>query len=130
MISIEHYYTDSEIKTVQKIGDIDYRLFMRNEFDDDGFIKSGERNIILKNANNKSDNGSINIFDRNCNRIKEQGKDKNLNVALSKYCFAWNILKKEPCFKNFDFSNFILIFDVIQNILSSSNNFPKSVQEC
>ncbi len=130
LISIEHYYTDSEIKTVQKIGDIDYRLFMRNEFDDDGFIKSGERNIILKNANNKSDNGSINIFDRNCNRIKEQGKDKNLNVALSKYCFAWNILKKEPCFNNFDFSNFILIFDVIQNILSSSNNFPKSVQEC
>ena len=130
LISIEHYYTDSEIKTVQKIGDIDYRLFMRNEFDDDGFIKSGERNIILKNANNKSDNGSINIFDRNCNRIKEQGKGKNLNVALSKYCFAWNILKNEPCFNNFDFSNFILIFDVIQNILSSSNNFPKSVQEC
>ena len=122
LISIEHYYSDDEIKTVQKIGENDYRLFMRNEFDDDGFIKSGERNIILKNANNNSDIGSIKIFDRNCERVKERRNGKSVNVALSKYHFAWNILKNEPGFNNFDFSNFIKIFEMIRDIIEHHNS--------
>ena len=117
LISIEHYYSDDEIKTVQKIGENDYRLFIGNEFDEKGFFLSDERRINLLYPKKNCGKDKINILDGNCENIVERRNGKSMNVALSKYRFAWNILKNEPGFNNFDFSNFIKIFEIIRDII-------------
>lgn len=54
--------------------------------------------------------------------IVERRNGKSMNVALSKYRFALNILKNEPGFNNFDFSNFIKIFEMIRDIIEHHNS--------
>lgn len=122
LISIEHYYSDDEIKTVQKIGENDYRLFIGNEFDEKGFFLSDERRINLLYPKKNCGKDKINILDGNCENIVERRNGKSMNVALSKYRFAWNILKNEPGFNNFDFSNFIKIFEMIRDIIEHHNS--------
>ena len=122
LISIEHYYSDDEIKTVQKIGENDYRLFMGIEFDEKGFFLSDERRINLLYPKKNCGKDKINILDGNCVNIVERRNGKSMNVALSKYRFAWNILKNEPGFNNFDFSNFIKIFEMIRDIIEHHNS--------
>lgn len=122
LISIEHYYSDDEIKTVQKIGENDYRLFIGNEFDGKGFFLSDERRINLLYPKKNCGKDKINILDGNCENIVERRNGKSMNVALSKYRFAWNILKNEPGFNNFDFSNFIKIFEMIRDIIEHHNS--------
>ena len=41
-ICIEHYYTDDEIKTVAQIDDVSRRLYMGNEFNNDGISLDGK----------------------------------------------------------------------------------------
>lgn len=122
LISIEHYYSDDEIKTVQKIGENDYRLFIGNEFDEKGFFLSDERRINLLYPKKNCGKDKINILDGNCVNIVERRNGKSMNVALSKYRFALNILKNEPGFNNFDFSNFIKIFEMIRDIIEHHNS--------
>ena len=122
LISIEHYYSDDEIKTVQKIGENDYRLFIGNEFDEKGFFLSDERRINLLYPKKNCGKDKINILDGNCENIVERRNGKSMNVSLSKYRFAWNILKNEPGFNNFDFSNFIKIFEMIRDIIEHHNS--------
>lgn len=117
LISIEHYYSDDEIKTFQKIGENDYRLFIGNEFDEKGFFLSDERRINLLYPKKNCGKDKINILDGNCVNIVERRNGKSMNVALSKYRFALNILKNEPGFNNFDFSNFIKIFEMMRDII-------------
>lgn len=122
LISIEHYYSDDEIKTLQKIGENDYRLFIGNEFDEKGFFLSDERRINLLYPKKNCGKDKINILDGNCVNIVERRNGKSMNVALSKYRFALNILKNEPGFNNFDFSNFIKIFEMIRDIIEHHNS--------
>lgn len=128
LISIEHYYSDDEIKTVQKIGENDYRLFMGNEFDEKGFFLSDERRINLLHPKKNCGKDKINILDGNCENIVERRNGNRKNVALSKFRFALNIYNNEAGFDNFDFSNFILIFEMIHNILDFVNSDPKLEQ--
>lgn len=128
LISIEHYYSDDEIKTVQKIGENDYRLFIGNEFDEKGFFLSDERRINLLYPKKNCGKDKINILDGNCVNIVERRNGNSKNVALSKFSFALNIYNNEAGFDNFDFSNFILIFEMILNILDFVNSDPKLEQ--
>ena len=121
LISIEHYYTDDEIKSVERIGVVDYRLFMGNEFDEKGFFLSDDRRINLLYPKKNCGKDKINILDGNCVNIVERRNGNSENVALSKFRFALNIYNNENGFDNFDFSNFILIFEMIHNILDSVN---------
>lgn len=109
LISIEHYYTDDEIKSVERIGVVDYRLFMWNEFDEKGFFLSDDRRINLLYPKKNCGKDKINILDGNCVNIVERRNGNSENVALSKFRFALNIYNNENGFDNFDFSNFILI---------------------
>lgn len=128
LISIEHYYTDDEIKSVERIGVVDYRLFMGNEFDEKGFFLSDDRRINLLYPKKNCGKDKINILDGNCVNIVERRNGNSENVALSKFRFALNIYNNENGFDNFDFSNFILIFEMIHNILDSVNSDPKLQQ--
>jgi RNA-directed DNA polymerase len=104
-VSIELYYTDDEIKTLDSDG---RRLFLSSEFSP----KSARH--ISENLNctdySKIHDTFTKIID--CNVYD----DKERNVALSKMTFASNILNKKKHFDNFKFDEFIKIFDVINEI--------------
>lgn len=107
-ISIEHYYTDDEIKTEDSEG---RRLYMGNEFSS----KSGNHKDRDRFCVKKSDCGekSIHILD---NDVFMQD-DEETNVALSKNKFCDNIIDKVDNFKDFDYKNFNLIIEMIDEIL-------------
>ena len=116
-ICIEHYYTDSEIKTPVNLGDgIMRRIFLGNEFDSDGFSLS-EENYFCKDKN-ACGTKSITIIDgSNLKRVIHPREVPSINYALSKMEFAKRVLAQEPPFDSFDFSSFIPLFEVIKDIL-------------
>ena len=116
-ICIEHYYTDEEIKTPIEIDGIKRRLYMGNEFDDDGIAI--DANIICPDQKSCGES-SIKIIDGSNNRTVHIMRDKKkpkTNLALSKMSFAENILDKVEGFNQMNFDNFRLIFDVVKKIL-------------
>ncbi len=104
-ISIEFYYSDDEIKK-EKEGK---RLFFTNEIEElhNKTKKCSEiRKLVEPNLDNEYDKK---VF------CKDIGKEQGMH---SKSVFANLVLKDEDFTKNFDFSNFNLIFDRIRNIIS------------
>jgi len=117
-ICIEHYYTDEEIKTPIEIDGIKRRLYMGNEFDDDGIAIDANINCTDQKSCGES---SIKIIDGSNNRTVHIMRDKKkpkTNLALSKMSFAENILNKVEGFDQMNFDNFRSIFDVVKKILS------------
>lgn len=114
-ICIEHYYTDSEIKTPVEINGIPRRLYMGNEFDDSGI--GINEDIQCKDLNSCGKN-KINILDGCDNKpvyiLRDQAKK---NLALPKMKFAEGILNQSAEFASFNFDSFHLIFDIINQIL-------------
>ena len=114
LISIEHYYTDAEIKTEVSIGGISRRLFMGNEFDIRGIDS-----IHCLNCDRKEKCGKdkINIIDGTSGERITRFDNADVNLALPKMEFAQRILNKEPPFDNFNFDSFIELFEIIKEIL-------------
>ena len=110
-ISIEHYFTDDEIKTWTAAGE---RLFLGNEFGDDGFCLNDTQNFIYKGKNNNII-GTIKIIDHDQNTKVVDCNNKK-DVSLSKSRFAENIQNNVEGFNSFDFSEFSKIFDIIRKI--------------
>lgn len=106
-ITIELYYTDEELKTLDKNG---RRLFLNSEFDK----KSGRHLDIDCNCLelNKIKLSELEIIDSKVYNRKRE------NIALPKSDFAKYVLNGEKGFDNFDFSNFRPIFNVIEKIIS------------
>ena len=107
-ISIEHYFTDEEIKT-QLNGK---RLFMGNEFYSTGSFKGEEQYHYKKGANVAN---TIKIIEH------EQGayvtnKDGSGDFSISKERFVESIKKEEEGFKDISFSEFEKIFEVLTMI--------------
>ncbi len=119
-ISIEHYYTDEEIKTPNSSG---HRLYLSDEFP----ITTPEGNQIhLIGRDRKKQNF---VVDDNIYMIPREliadgfdlkalaASKKLVKVrALSKNEFAENVLKEVPPFNLLSKNNFKLIFDVIDKI--------------
>ena len=110
-ITIEHYYSDDELKTKDENG---RRIYLSSEF-----TKTG-RHLIDKNLrhgnytkikayieNDKSKIVEYDVFDEN-----------ETNIALPKADFAQYILDRKADFGNFDISQFEHIFTVIGSILN------------
>lgn len=122
LISIEHYYSDDEIKTPQKKDNVECRLYMGNEFDERGRSKQGNKLCTNKS---KCGTNKINILSRGKEEIvKSDLTDEadDVDYSLSKSDFAWNIYNKEAGFNNFDFSDFIKIFEMIIDIIEHHNS--------
>lgn len=116
-ICIEHYYSDEEIKTPCSKGGIERRLFMGNEFDEDGFSHDGM--LQCKNLNYCGP-GKISIIDgqSKCRVIRTKDNPPRPNIALPKMDFAENVLNKAPGFDKFNFDTFLEIFKVIEEIIN------------
>lgn len=108
-ISIEHYYSDSEIKTIDKEG---RRLYIGNEFSKKSTTsKCGMFFCIEKD---KLGDESIKIIDLNVFRID----DENKNIAMTKNNFSNYILNDDEHFKNHSYKEFEKIFIEIENIIN------------
>ncbi len=106
-VCIEHYYTDSDLKTKDKSG---RRLYLSNEFD----VNNGKHLIeeLTYHYIRRLKTPYPFIIDYGVlNNSKE-------NVALSKNNFANNILEKKEGFDNFSFQYFESILTIIQDIIN------------
>lgn len=96
-ICIEHYYTDSEIKTSVEIDGVSRRLYMGNEFDDSGI---GIHEDIQCRDLNSCGKNKINIIDGCDNKPVYVLRDPDKkNLALPKMKFAKGILNRPPSFQ-------------------------------
>lgn len=112
-ISIEHYYTDAEIKTENQCGK---RLYLGNEFSrKSGINKSGDRFCLKKDKCGKD---SIRILDRDCEVYLNI--DEKTNIALSKSEFSQSILDGVSSFDKIGYKSFVFIFDIIREIISDN----------
>lgn len=120
-ICIEHYYSDEEIKTIKLCEDGKYRrLYLSNEFDEYGRAPEINKFCINRSA---CKNDSIKILDGSGDDrvISFNDITDKTNYALSKMAFANAIYNTEENFDNISFDNFLLIFDVIKEIIDNIN---------
>ena len=119
-ISIEHYYTDEEIKTelYDPEAKISRRLYMGNEFDKRGASK---KLGMLCEGKKKCGSSSIAIIDGSSGeKVTSFGEDNGTNYALPKSQFARMILEKQPPFDNFNFDCFLAVFEIIKSIINDN----------
>lgn len=111
-ISIEHYYSDEEIKKEIDIkgNGIYRRLFMCNEFNAKGI--DNNRIYQCKKVAVK-DEKNIKIID---DLVWNLNEDETVNYALSKMDFAISIEKKKAPFNTMNFDSFRKLFEVIEEI--------------
>jgi len=118
-ICIEHLYSDDEIKTEYKEGDIPRRLYLGNEFNGNGYLTK-EGKLCEKKKLCGSDKISI-IDGSSGERVINPEEENGPNYALSKMDFAECVLNEKSGFENFDFSNFVPIFEIIKEIIENEN---------
>ena len=118
-ICIEHLYSDDEIKTEYKEGDISRRLYLGNEFNSNGYMTKEDKCCEKKKL---CGSDKISIIDGSSGeRVINPKEDNSPNFALSKMDFAECVLEKKSGFENFDFSNFVPIFEIIKEIIENEN---------
>jgi len=111
-ISIEHLYSDDEIKTELLCEDGVYRrLYLGNEFDRRGIAIGIKRFCSTKN---KCGEGKICVIDDAVTGTEEH--EGGINYALSKMDFAKSVYGVNEGFANMDFSGFVPVFAVIKHI--------------
>lgn len=118
-ISIEHYFTDNEIKTELQ----GKRLFIGNEFYKTGnYIGDGPYHY----KNGAKVTGTIKIIEHETNACVTN-RDGTGDYSISKACFVKSIEKEIEGFKDISFSEFEKIFIVLSNIYEdfTSNNEVK-----
>jgi len=118
-ISIEHLFTDTEIKTEVLCDDgIVRRLYMGNEFDSRGLAPSIDRHC--ENAK-ICGSGKIGVIEGSQgDKITSiDGTDGIANYALSKMNFAKHVTMHP---EDYNFDNFIEIFKIIKVIIAEENS--------
>ena len=122
-ISIEHYFTDDEIKTFTDSGQ---RLFMASEFHKSGNHKDASQHYNYRFITNLY--GTIKIIEHQTNDFVTD-LEGNGDYSLSKSRFANNVKDDIKGFDNFDFLEFNKIFDIIRSLLSEEGVLPCKKQE-
>lgn len=117
-ISIEHLFTDAEIKTEVLCDDgITRRLYMGNEFDARGLAPSIDRHCEKAKLCGADKIGVIE-GSQGDKITSIEGTDGVTNYALSKMSFAKHVVEHP---ENFNFDNFVEIFKIIKAIIGEGN---------
>lgn len=114
-ISIEHFYSDKEIKTEIKCkDDVNRRLFIANEFNSRGYNE-----VFFCNKREKCGKNKYGILDSCCqiNKLSDLD-DSPTNYVLSKSDFVKGILENKVKISKKSYDNFRIIFDKITEILN------------
>lgn len=119
-ICIEHLYQDSDIKKWVYDQDSKRRVFLGSEFNADGFYIGNDARYFCRDKNSCGES-KIQIIDGSGNRkvIEPYGSNSETNYALTKMDFANKILAGEAPFDQMDFSGFIPLFEVLNEILNA-----------
>ena len=119
-ISIEHYYSDDEIKTewINPSTGIAHRLFIGNEFDERGIAISIDRYCEKRS---KCGSKSIAIIEGSSGeKVTSISNNNGTNYALPKSLFAKLIMDKQAPFDDFGFESFIAVFEIIKDIINDN----------
>lgn len=115
-ICIEHYYLDSDLKRTLNINGVARRIYMGNEFDENGLSDDNQYMCVDKNSCGKN---KICIIDgQSKKRVFKIAGDRKINLALPKMDFAEAIYSDKEEMKSIDFFEFHLIFDIIKQIVN------------
>ena len=110
---IEQYFTDEEITTEDEKG---RRLYLSSEFD-----KETGKHLSLPGVHyaDKSRKGSFSYLKGDFTRVLPDSvwDADDQNIALPKRDFAEYIITDKPGFDKFDFDNFKMLFDVMQEVM-------------
>ncbi|NLZ61339.1 MAG: hypothetical protein GX904_00930, partial [Acholeplasmataceae bacterium] len=120
-ICIEHYYTDSELRTEKEIAGKRCRLFLGNEFDNRGISLDREYHCT---APRQCGPDKITIIDGDSKTKVTLISDPQVSLALPKTKFAEALLNEENEFSDISSENFKLIFDILKQII-----LPQEVTE-
>lgn len=111
-ISIEHYYKRADLLKVNSDG---RRLFLGEEFSRNS-SKSLDNKYYTKISNIQNKVNINGIIDEKV--YKDDDIEATNSIAMTKNAFADLILNDAEYAKDFDYSNFKKIFDVIRNIIN------------
>lgn len=110
-ISIEHYYRMDHLTKVTEGG---RRLFLGSEFFRSGNSKDGKYQTKISNIRHKVDDSGI-IDEKVYESVDLEQKN---SLALTKVDFARLILEGNEFAKDFEFTNFNKIYDILREIIS------------
>ena len=114
-VSIEHFFTDEEIKTPNEEGK---RLFIGKEFRKNG--NHIDDTLDYNYINARKYYGTIKIIEHEQEAYVTDRKG-NGDYSLSKRRFAEAVRDDRPNFNDFDFSEFNKIFDIIKKIIEDAH---------
>jgi RNA-directed DNA polymerase len=105
-ISIEHFYTDEDLKTKDENG---RRLYLSNEFDQNTGLHLTDQLVHVNKV----------ILKTNYMRLIDSRvfKDNGTNVALSKNNFAENIHSGNKLFQKISFKEFKILFQQLKEVI-------------
>ncbi len=121
-ISIEHYFTDDDLNTVDSNG---RKIFLAKEFDDKGMSLDGKYFYQYAKKHNDPKYNPLEIINGCESKRVFKNEPNNMdNFAMTKDDLAKHVMNKDDNFK-FDLNSFKLILDVIQEIIICSDNKNK-----
>ncbi len=110
-ISIEHYFTDDELR----IPFNGRRIYQVKEFNDVGIHDDGDK-ICKYLVYHKGEHAGIYVLSGSDEK-KVYGLDGKINYSLTKDDYCENVINSEPGYENVSFSEFELIFSKIDECL-------------
>ncbi len=114
-ISIEHFFTNDELRTIDING---RRLYQVEEFYDTGvFIEDNSKICKYLSLNYRKHNGNYVLS--GSDQKKVLSLDGKTNYSLSKNDFCDNVINDVPGYDKFDFNDFNLIIDLIESAKSN-----------
>lgn len=119
-ICIEHLYSDSEIKTewINPDDRIPRRLYLGNEFDNYGHAMNIQKFCERKDLCGKD---KINVIEGSQGDRILDFDNTGVNYALPKSKFAELVLHGIEPFDNFNFKNFVPVFEIIRRIINENS---------
>lgn len=122
-ICVEHLYRDEDIKKEVEIEGLKRRVFLGNEFNENGFMENQDGSFLCCYDKNACGPTKISIIDGGSKKkVVKVPCDDNVNFALSKMDFANFVLEKKVPFDHMDFTSFVPVFDMIRKILSVNSD--------
>ena len=117
-ISIEFYYTDDEIKTIDK--NTNKRLFFTNEIEEIMIKSKTNKNKVTSRINVLEIPKSDEENDKKvyCEDVSLIQNENGISIAHSKNVFAEKILNREDSFDNFNIDEFEKVFKIVNEILN------------